>query len=78
MSHTRDIKYPLWLINKEVISQDVWRPCFALPSPQHMLGLPLASTFTLCLNQQEPGPLALHARFRVMTDQGFMDLVIKV
>lgn len=41
MLHSQDIKYPLWLINKEVISQDVWRFCFALPSPQHMLGLPV-------------------------------------
>ncbi|KAB1270512.1 NADH-cytochrome b5 reductase 3 [Camelus dromedarius] len=36
-----DVKYPLRLIDKEVISHDTRRFRFALPSPQHILGLPV-------------------------------------
>lgn len=41
MLQSWDIKCPLWLINKKVISQDTQQFCFALPSPQHILGLPV-------------------------------------
>lgn len=43
-----DIKYPLRLIDKEVISHDTRRFRFALPSPEHILGLPVG--------EYSPGP----------------------
>uniref|UniRef100_A0A8D2AXF8 NADH-cytochrome b5 reductase 3 n=1 Tax=Sciurus vulgaris TaxID=55149 RepID=A0A8D2AXF8_SCIVU len=39
-----DIKYPLRLIDKEIISHDTRRFRFALPSPQHILGLPVGES----------------------------------
>ena len=72
-----DIKYPLWLI-KEGISQDTRRFCFALPSPQHIRGLPVSQHIYLSARINRnlvPWP---YTPVSSDDDQGFVGLVIKV
>lgn len=78
MLQSRDIKYPLWLINKEVISQDTRRFCFALPSPQHILGLPIGQRIYLSASINRSLVLWPYTRISSDDDQGFVDLVVKV
>ncbi|XP_077908748.1 NADH-cytochrome b5 reductase 3 [Ictidomys tridecemlineatus] len=73
-----DIKYPLRLIDKEVISHDTRRFRFALPSPQHILGLPIGQH--IYLSTRINGNLVIRPYTPVSSDddKGFVDLVIKV
>ncbi|XP_032500838.1 NADH-cytochrome b5 reductase 3 isoform X2 [Phocoena sinus] len=73
-----DIKYPLRLIDKEVISHDTRRFRFALPSPQHILGLPVGQH--IYLSARIDGNLVIRPYTPVSSDddKGFVDLVIKV
>uniref|UniRef100_A0A7N5P059 NADH-cytochrome b5 reductase n=1 Tax=Ailuropoda melanoleuca TaxID=9646 RepID=A0A7N5P059_AILME len=73
-----DIKYPLRLIDKEVISHDTRRFRFALPSPQHVLGLPVGQH--IYLSARIDGNLVIRPYTPVSSDddKGFVDLVIKV
>lgn len=72
-----DGKYPLWLI-KEVISQDTRRLCFALPSPQHIRGLPVSQHIYLSAQINRNLVLWPYTPVSSDDDQGFVDLVIKV
>uniref|UniRef100_A0A8C2LFH4 NADH-cytochrome b5 reductase n=1 Tax=Cricetulus griseus TaxID=10029 RepID=A0A8C2LFH4_CRIGR len=73
-----DIKYPLRLIDKEIISHDTRRFRFALPSPQHILGLPIGQH--IYLSSRIDGNLVIRPYTPVSSDddKGFVDLVVKV
>ncbi|CAO2601442.1 NADH-cytochrome b5 reductase 3 [Lemmus lemmus] len=73
-----DIKYPLRLIDKETISHDTRRFRFALPSPQHILGLPIGQH--IYLSSRIDGNLVIRPYTPVSSDddKGFVDLVVKV
>uniref|UniRef100_A0A8D0ZFR4 NADH-cytochrome b5 reductase n=1 Tax=Sus scrofa TaxID=9823 RepID=A0A8D0ZFR4_PIG len=73
-----DIKYPLRLIDKEVVNHDTRRFRFALPSPQHVLGLPVGQH--IYLSARIDGNLVIRPYTPVSSDddKGFVDLVIKV
>ncbi|XP_056409121.1 NADH-cytochrome b5 reductase 3-like [Hyla sarda] len=73
-----DIKYPLRLIDKEVISHDTRRFRFALPSPDHVLGLPIGQH--IYLSARIDGNLVVRPYTPVSSDddKGFVDLVVKI
>uniref|UniRef100_A0A2I3MHF5 NADH-cytochrome b5 reductase n=3 Tax=Cercopithecinae TaxID=9528 RepID=A0A2I3MHF5_PAPAN len=73
-----DIKYSLRLIDREIISHDTRRFRFALPSPQHILGLPVGQH--IYLSARIDGNLVIRPYTPVSSDddKGFVDLVIKV
>jgi cytochrome-b5 reductase len=72
------IKYPLKLVDKEVISHDTRRFRFALPSPEHILGLPVGQH--IYLTARINGELVIRPYTPVSSDddKGYVDLVIKV
>uniref|UniRef100_A0A8I5KYU1 cytochrome-b5 reductase n=1 Tax=Homo sapiens TaxID=9606 RepID=A0A8I5KYU1_HUMAN len=72
-----DIKYPLRLIDREIISHDTRRFRFALPSPQHILGLPVGQH--IYLSARIDGNLVVRPYTPISSDddKGFVDLVIK-
>lgn len=72
------LKYPLKLIDKEEISHDTRRFRFALPSSQHILGLPVGQH--IYATAQINGLLVVRPYTPVSSDddEGYMDLVIKV
>jgi len=72
------LKYPLKLVDKEVISPDTRRYRFALPSPEHILGLPVGQH--IYLTARIDGQLVIRPYTPVSSDddKGFMDLVVKV
>ncbi|GFT52584.1 NADH-cytochrome b5 reductase 3 [Nephila pilipes] len=72
------VKYSVPLIEKEVISHDTRRFRFALPSPNHVLGLPIGQH--IYLNVKIDGNLVIRPYTPVSSDddKGYFDLVIKV
>uniref|UniRef100_A0A8D2D683 NADH-cytochrome b5 reductase n=1 Tax=Sciurus vulgaris TaxID=55149 RepID=A0A8D2D683_SCIVU len=72
------LEYPLRLIDKEIISHDTRRFRFALPSPQHILGLPVGQH--IYLSTRIDGNLVIRPYTPVSSDddKGFVDLVVKV
>ncbi|KAH9518803.1 NADH-cytochrome b5 reductase 3 [Bulinus truncatus] len=72
------IKYPLKLVDKENISHDTRRFRFALPSPEHILGLPIGQH--IYLTAKIDGQLVIRPYTPVSSDddKGYMDLVVKV
>uniref|UniRef100_A0A8C4Q4F1 NADH-cytochrome b5 reductase n=1 Tax=Eptatretus burgeri TaxID=7764 RepID=A0A8C4Q4F1_EPTBU len=72
------VKYPLRLVDKEIISHDTRRFRFALPSMQHVLGLPVGQH--VYLTEKIDGSLAIRPYTPVSSneDLGFVDLVVKV
>uniref|UniRef100_A0A0B6Y0A4 NADH-cytochrome b5 reductase n=1 Tax=Arion vulgaris TaxID=1028688 RepID=A0A0B6Y0A4_9EUPU len=72
------LKYPLKLVDKEIISHDTRRFRFALPTPDHILGLPVGQH--IYLTAQLDGQLVIRPYTPVSSDddKGFMDLVVKV
>ncbi|XP_030221914.1 NADH-cytochrome b5 reductase 2 [Gadus morhua] len=72
------IKYPLRLIDKEEISHDTKKFRFGLPSPTHILGLPIGQH--VYLSAKVNGSLTVRAYTPVTSDehQGYVDLVVKV
>ncbi|CAJ0953221.1 unnamed protein product [Ranitomeya imitator] len=72
-----DVKYPLRLIDKEVISHDTRRFRFALPSPEHILGLPIGQH--IYLSARVDGNLVVRPYTPVSSDdeKGYVDLVVK-
>ncbi|XP_070564043.1 NADH-cytochrome b5 reductase 3-like isoform X2 [Ptychodera flava] len=71
-------KYPLKLVDKEIVSHDTRRFRFALPSMEHILGLPIGQH--IYLSARILGSLVVRPYTPVSSDddKGFMDLVIKV
>jgi len=72
------IKYPLELIEREEISHDTRRFRFKLPTPEHILGLPIGQH--IYLSARVDGQLVVRPYTPVSSDEdkGYMDLVIKV
>ncbi|XP_071100019.1 NADH-cytochrome b5 reductase 3-like isoform X1 [Haliotis cracherodii] len=72
------VKYPFKLVDKEIISHDTRRFRFALPSPEHILGLPVGQH--IYLTARIDGQLVIRPYTPVSSDddKGYMDLVIKV
>ncbi|XP_043915166.1 NADH-cytochrome b5 reductase 2-like [Protopterus annectens] len=72
-----NIKYALPLIDKEEISHDAKKFRFGLPSPQHILGLPIGQH--IFLSAKVNGNLVIRAYTPVSSDEdhGFVDLVVK-
>ncbi|KAE8613086.1 hypothetical protein XENTR_v10007560 [Xenopus tropicalis] len=73
-----DIKYALRLIDKEEISHDTRRFRFALPSPEHILGLPIGQH--IYLSARVDGNLVVRPYTPVSSDdnRGYVDLVVKI
>ncbi|KAJ6666373.1 hypothetical protein lerEdw1_000646 [Lerista edwardsae] len=73
-----DIKYPLRLIDKEEISHDTRKFRFALPSPDHILGLPIGQH--IYLSARIDGNLVIRPYTPVSSDddKGYVDLVVKI
>lgn len=71
-------KYALPLIEKEIISHDTRRFRFGLPSPEHVLGLPIGQH--VHLSAKIGGEVVIRAYTPVSSDDdhGFVDFVIKV
>ncbi|XP_076304045.1 NADH-cytochrome b5 reductase 3 isoform X2 [Tachypleus tridentatus] len=72
------VKYRIKLVDKEIISHDTRRFRFALPSPNHILGLPIGQH--IYLSARIEGNLCVRPYTPVSSDddKGYMDLVIKV
>ncbi|XP_018899632.1 NADH-cytochrome b5 reductase 3 isoform X2 [Bemisia tabaci] len=73
-----NVKVPLKLVEKHEISHDTRRFRFGLPSPKHVLGLPIGQH--LSLSAQINGNLVARSYTPVSSDDdvGYMELVIKV
>ncbi|KAF6332853.1 cytochrome b5 reductase 2 [Rhinolophus ferrumequinum] len=71
-------KYPLPLIEKEQISHNTQRFRFGLPSPDHVLGLPVGNYVHLLAKID--GVLVVRAYTPVSSDddRGFVDFIIKI
>ncbi|KAL2091179.1 hypothetical protein ACEWY4_013442 [Coilia grayii] len=72
------VKYALRLIDKEVISHDTRRFRFALPSEEHVLGLPVGKH--VYLSARIDGNLVVRPYTPVSSDDdlGYVDLVVKI
>ncbi|XP_023944320.1 NADH-cytochrome b5 reductase 3 isoform X2 [Bicyclus anynana] len=73
-----NVKYPLPLIEREEISHDTRRFRFGLPTPEHVLGLPIGQHIHLSVKIDDD--LVIRAYTPVSSDEekGYVDLVIKV
>ncbi|KAJ8249769.1 hypothetical protein COCON_G00229850 [Conger conger] len=73
-----NIKYALRLIDKEIISHDTRKFKFALPTPEHILGLPTGQH--IYLSAKVDGQLVVRPYTPVSSDddKGFVDLVVKI
>ncbi|XP_078276767.1 NADH-cytochrome b5 reductase 1-like [Rhinoraja longicauda] len=71
-------KYPLRLIDKEVVSHDTRRFRFALPSAGHILGLPVGKH--VYLSARIDGNIVVRPYTPVTSDddKGYVDLVVKI
>lgn len=72
------VKYPLKLVDKEVISHDTRRFRFALPSPEHILGLPVGQHIYLSCKVNKELVIRPYTPVSSDDDKGFVDLVVKV
>ncbi|XP_037779511.1 NADH-cytochrome b5 reductase 3-like isoform X1 [Penaeus monodon] len=72
------VKYPLELIEREEISHDTRRFRFKLPTPDHILGLPIGQH--IYLSARVDGQLVVRPYTPVSSDEdkGYIDLVVKV
>ncbi|XP_034019062.1 NADH-cytochrome b5 reductase 3-like [Thalassophryne amazonica] len=73
-----NIKYALRLIDKQIVSHDTRRFRFALPSPEHVLGLPIGQH--IYLSARINGQLVVRPYTPVSSDddKGYVDLVVKI
>ncbi|XP_054656752.1 NADH-cytochrome b5 reductase 3 isoform X2 [Dunckerocampus dactyliophorus] len=73
-----NIKYALRLIDKQIVSHDTRKFRFALPSTEHVLGLPVGQH--IYLSAKIDGKLVVRPYTPVSSDddKGYVDLVIKV
>ncbi|XP_056132535.1 NADH-cytochrome b5 reductase 3 [Lampris incognitus] len=72
------IKYALRLIDKQIVSHDTRKFRFALPSPEHILGLPIGQH--IYLSAKVDGKLVVRPYTPVSSDddKGYVDLVVKI
>lgn len=73
-----NVKYALKLVQKEVVSHDTRRFRFQLPSPQHVLGLPIGQHIYLSARVNDELVVRPYTPVTSDEDEGHMDLVIKV
>jgi len=73
-----DTKYPLKLVEKEIISHDTRLFRFELPSENHVLGLPVGQHIYLSARINEKLVVRPYTPTTSDEDAGHMDLVIKV
>ncbi|KAI4905837.1 hypothetical protein NFI96_014555 [Prochilodus magdalenae] len=73
-----NVKYPLRLVDKEIISHDTRKFRFALKNPDHVLGLPVGQH--IYLSAKIDGSLVVRPYTPVSSDddKGFVDLVVKI
>ncbi|XP_041819810.1 NADH-cytochrome b5 reductase 3 [Chelmon rostratus] len=73
-----NIKYALRLIDKQIVSHDTRKFRFALPSPEHVLGLPIGQH--IYLSAKIDGKLVVRPYTPVSSDddKGYVDLVVKI
>ncbi|XP_064022859.1 NADH-cytochrome b5 reductase 3 isoform X2 [Pogoniulus pusillus] len=73
-----EVKYALRLIDKEEVSHDTRKFRFALPSTEHVLGLPVGQH--IYLSTRIDGALVVRPYTPVSSDsdKGFVDLVVKI
>jgi len=72
------VKYPLELIEREEISHDTRRFRFRLPTPDHVLGLPVGQHIYLSARINGQMIVRPYTPVTCDDDKGYMDLVIKV
>lgn len=72
------VKYQLPLIEKEIISSDTRRFRFGLPTPEHVLGLPVGQHVHLIATINDELVIRAYTPISSDEDHGFVDLLIKV
>ncbi|XP_076152520.1 NADH-cytochrome b5 reductase 3 [Alosa pseudoharengus] len=72
------IKYPLRLIDKEIISHDTRKFRFALTSPDEVLGLPIGQHIYLSARIDDKLVVRPYTPVSSDDDKGFVDLVVKI
>jgi cytochrome-b5 reductase len=72
------VKYSLPLIQKDIISHDTRRFRFGLPTPNHVLGLPIGQHIHLTAKIGEEVVIRSYTPVSSDDDRGYVDLVIKV
>nr|XP_017498140.2 NADH-cytochrome b5 reductase 2 [Manis javanica]XP_017498141.2 NADH-cytochrome b5 reductase 2 [Manis javanica]XP_036882249.1 NADH-cytochrome b5 reductase 2 [Manis javanica] len=73
-----ETKYSLPLIEKEHISHNTRRFRFGLPSPDHILGLPVGNYVHLLAKIDDVLVVRAYTPVSSDDDQGFVDLIIKI
>lgn len=73
-----NVKYPLRLVDKEIISHDTRRFRFALPSREHVLGLPVGQHIYLSARINGDPVVRPYTPTTSDEQKGHFDLVIKV
>uniref|UniRef100_A0A8D2AZB7 NADH-cytochrome b5 reductase n=1 Tax=Sciurus vulgaris TaxID=55149 RepID=A0A8D2AZB7_SCIVU len=73
-----DAKYPLPLIEKEQINHNTRRFRFGLPSPEHILGLPVGNYVHLLARINDDLVIRAYTPVSSDDDRGFVDLIIKI
>ena len=71
-------KVAVTLVSKESLSRDVRRLRFALPSPQHILGLPIGNHFFVNATVDGAPCMRAYTPTSLDDDVGFLEMVIKV
>lgn len=72
------VKYSLPLIQKDILSHDTRRFRFGLPTPDHVLGLPIGQHIHLTAKIGEEVVIRSYTPVSSNDDHGYVDLVIKV
>lgn len=72
------VKYSLPLIHKDIVSHDTRRFRFGLPTPNHILGLPIGQHVHLTAKIGEEVVIRAYTPVSSDDDKGYVDLVIKV
>lgn len=72
------VKYSLPLVEKEIISHDTRKFRFGLPTPDHVLGLPIGQHVHLTAKIGEDAVIRSYTPVSSDDDHGYVDLVIKV
>ncbi|XP_032691469.1 NADH-cytochrome b5 reductase 2 isoform X2 [Odontomachus brunneus] len=72
------VKYSLPLIQKDIISHDTRKFRFGLPTPKHVLGLPIGQHVHLTAKIREEVVIRAYTPVSSDDDEGYVDLVIKV
>ncbi|XP_011340090.1 NADH-cytochrome b5 reductase 3 isoform X2 [Ooceraea biroi] len=72
------VKYSLPLIEKDIISHDTRKFRFGLPTPDHVLGLPIGQHVHLTAKIGEEVVIRSYTPVSSDDDRGYVDLVIKV